>query len=88
MLLGRALHYWQTALVGLQLLRAARQPGAGVLALRKSDIGTSKNILYIRHSWTYTDDPYWPQYKQGIFGWGPDRDTPGNHPKGMLFFIK
>jgi integrase len=26
-----------------------------VLALRKSDIGISENILYIRHSWAYTD---------------------------------
>jgi integrase len=26
-----------------------------VLALRKSDIGVPENILYIRHSWAYTD---------------------------------
>jgi integrase len=26
-----------------------------VLALRKSDIGVNENILYIRHSWAYTD---------------------------------
>jgi integrase len=26
-----------------------------VLALRKSDIGIAENILYVRHSWAYTD---------------------------------